>query len=397
MVTKSMSTKTTLYALGSNGSFQLGIGHANDVSSPQKCGFAADIGNETMDHVPLAVDDGERIRKIVAGGNHTLLLTTGRFAWATGSNEVGQCGWTAPGPDQVSADTVAGKWRRVQRNRPSQGEKCKFTDVAATWTASYFVVDDQIIYSCGRGEKGELGIGPGNNDGLTPTQCFDLRDFEPGVPRAKIETISGCMNHIVVLSSSGKLYGWGACRKGQLGENLKNEKVIWLPKMLGTGLQWKPRQVVTGREFTFVVGERFEEQCFLGDADRAGFGTPLVLEDEWQQDFEIYAGWTHIVVRVGDGSLRGFGRNPRGQLLERTLDDSTARFVMGSEHSLALTCSGTAIAWGWGEHGNCGSEVDEKKNVVGRYNTLFSTSQSARVAGVGAGCATSFFWVEGSS
>lgn len=392
-----MSTKTTLYALGSNGSFQLGIGHDDDVSSPQKCRFAADNGNELVDHVPLDVDDGERIRKIVAGGNHTLLLTTCGRVWTTGSNEVGQCGWTAPGQVQVSAGTVTGTWRRVQWNRPGQGEVCRFTDVAATWTASYFVVDGQILYSCGRGEKGELGIGLGHNDNLTPTQCFDLSDFESGVPYAKIETISSCMNHVVVLSSSGKLYGWGACRKGQLGENLKNEKVIWLPKSLDTGSQWKPRQVVTGREFTFVIGERFEEQCFLGDADRAGFGTPIVLEDEWQQDFEVHAGWTHIVVRVGDGNLREFGRNPRGQLLERTLGDSMARFVMGSEHSLAVTCSGTAIAWGWGEHGNCGSEVDEKKNVVGRYNTLFSTGQSARVSGVGAGCATSFFWVENSS
>lgn len=389
-----MTAKTTLYALGSNGSFQLGIGHDDDVSSPQRCVFNTRDVDVIVDHVPLDGGNDEQIRKVVAGGNHTLLLTTHGRVWAAGSNAVGQCGWSAPGVDQATRDRATGTWMLVDWSRQGQSEVSRFTDVAATWTASYFVVGGHIVYACGHGEKGELGIGQGNNDSPTPMQCLDLRELEPGVPHAEIETISGCMNHVVVLSSSGKLYGWGACRKGQLGEDVKSTKVIWSPKALDVGLQWRPRQVVTGREFTLVVGERLGEQCFLGDSARAGFITPIVLEDEPQQDFVVHAGWSHIVMSLGDGSIQEFGRNLRGQLLKRTPDQRLARFVMGSEHLLAATSSGAVIAWGWGEHGNCGSQVDEKKNVVGRYNTLFQSDHSIRVAGVGAGCATSFFWVK---
>ncbi|KAK5939468.1 alpha tubulin suppressor [Knufia obscura] len=391
-----MPTKTTLYALGSNGNSQLGVGHADDISSPQKCKFMTGNSNEVVDYVPLDFDANEQIKKIVAGGNHTLLLTTLGCVWATGSDVDGQCGLVGPRPQQVEGGggTFAGVWRRVQWRKEGQDEDSRFTDIAATWVASFFVVDGHVVYSCGRGEKGELGRGLDRSHGPLPMRCFDLRDFEAEVPEVKIVKISACMNHVVVLSSSGSLYGWGACRKGQLGENLNGEKVSWLPKQLDIHLDWMPRQVVTGREFTFVVGKRHEEQCFLGDAGRIKLEMPLKFETESQQDLEIHAGWTHIVVRVSDGSLRGSGHSQRGQLLEKQPQQQIANFAMGSEHSIAVTGDGAVIAWGWGEHGNCGAEVDEKKNVMGRHNTVFVPDRYERVAGVGAGCATSFFWVE---
>lgn len=389
MATKSAKqSKTTLYALGSNGNFQLGIGHDNDVASPQKCRFMTGSLDEVIDHVPLR--DGEQIRKIVAGGNHTLLLTTLGTVWATGRGEAGQCGWDESGSEQVTAGT----WRKVQWCGQGQSEAFAFTDVAATWNASYFVVDDHIICSCGQGDKGELGIGLRNSDNPLPTRCFDLRDFEADAPETKIESVSACMNHVVVLSSSRKLYGWGACRKGQLGAELKDKKVVWLPELLSIGLDWAPRQLATGREFTLLVGDRPEQQCFLGSASGLGFESPFRFEAGSPQSFEVHTGWTHVVVRSSDGRLWNFGRGTRGQLLENQPEQRIASLVMGSEHSLAVTDRGSVIAWGWGEHGNCGVEDDEKKNAKGGYNTLFMPKHDGRVTGIGAGCATSFFWIE---
>ena len=392
-----MDCTTTLYALGSNGSFQLGIGHEDDVSSPQKCRFMVNDENSSgsgiVEYIPL--DVGEQITKIVAGGNHTLLLTTHGHVWATGLNEDGQLGCT--GQEVGTENTAAagrGTWKRVQWHREGQSEAVKFTDVAATWMASFFVVNGHSVFSCGRGNKGELGLGVDRCNASTLTPCFDLHEFEPGVPEGRIMKVSGCVNHVVGLSSSGELYGWGACRKGQLGVELKDEKVVWIPQRLIVDLKWKPKQVATGREFTLVVGDTPAEQCFLGDAGRMGFETPVLCDADSKHDFEVYAGWTHVVLRKGDGSLCGFGRSQRGQLLVRQSQRRIASFVMGSEHSLAVIDDGSVIAWGWGEHGNCGAEVDERKNVKARYNTIFAASYGQRVAGVGAGCATSFFWIE---
>ena len=65
---------------------------------------------------------------------------------------------------------------------------------------------------------------------------------------------------------------------------------------------------------------------------------------------------------------------------------------MGSEHALALLDEGTVVAFGWGEHGNCGTEVDAQGNVKGRYNRIEmpEIGHEHEVVGIGAGCATSW-------
>src|SRR5271156_750619 len=77
-----------LFSLGSNGSGQLGIGHQEDVSSPQPCIF-----DEASSFQRLEPDD--EIVKVVAGGNHTLVLFASGAVFAAGSNEFGQCGLPA--------------------------------------------------------------------------------------------------------------------------------------------------------------------------------------------------------------------------------------------------------------------------------------------------------------
>lgn len=62
-----------LYAFGSNASGQLGIGSTEDASTPQVCRFPN--GSE-LPGVPV---------KIVAGGNHTLLLLDDGVVYCTGA------------------------------------------------------------------------------------------------------------------------------------------------------------------------------------------------------------------------------------------------------------------------------------------------------------------------
>ena len=61
----------------------------------------------------------------------------------------------------------------------------------------------------------------------------------------------------------------------------------------------------------------------------------------------------------------------------------------GSEHCLALTKTGKVLAWGWGEHGNCGKHTDSDGNVKERWNEI-DLPQSQKAIAVYAGCATSF-------
>ncbi|KAJ5805024.1 hypothetical protein N7474_010911 [Penicillium riverlandense] len=212
-----------LFALGSNGSGQLGIGHTEDVSSPTECLF------ETSERHQGPSDENDNITRIVAGGNHTLLLTAKGAVWAAGLNGDGRCGENitcihAQGQDlhrdgeknssstanekkiptaatkQAQAQERDGdeqedtllRFRRVCIHDPESGLTVEhFKHVAATWEGSLLVAsvpkiskqnpsfsaeqmnrrgDDQSvspeddeeedrIYVLGTGTKGELGIG----------------------------------------------------------------------------------------------------------------------------------------------------------------------------------------------------------------------------------------------
>ncbi len=102
-----------LFALGSNGSGQLGIGHKEDVSVPKQVLFPEDLSI-----LPT-------IRKIAAGGNHTLLLTEpGELFWS-GDSTTGACGKVTS--EQKAAEpqftgSMFPAWKRGFRGKIDSGD-----------------------------------------------------------------------------------------------------------------------------------------------------------------------------------------------------------------------------------------------------------------------------------
>lgn len=94
--------------------------------------------------------------------------------------------------------------------------------------------------------------------------------------------------------------------------------------------------------------------------------------------------------------LVAWGRNDRGQLDSSggATSETFEQIAVGSEHTLALTSPGRVLAWGWGEHGNCGPRVDENGNVSGEGRDIIPSliDASTPIVGIAAGCATSFMW-----
>ncbi|KAK5081670.1 alpha tubulin suppressor [Lithohypha guttulata] len=414
--------KTTLHALGSNGNYQLGFSHTQDTSTPTKCVFHDK--NITLNHVPLA--EHEEVKKIITGGNHTLLLTNLGRVWSAGLNDTGQRGLVAPEELGIqnglsagersdtafsSGDVGFGGWRllswtgaqHLQRDT-GRDHTAYVTDLAATWTASYLVLDNTSVYSCGSGQKGELGLGKDVVASTTPKRCFDLQDVEPG-ESTTVKQIAGCMSHAVVLSTSGKLYGWGASRKGQLGQVMRETKVSWTPRRVDLGLtdgeEWPVDQVCAGRDFTFVVGRRSQEQYFLGDASKLGIELPLPLTESTEKrehGVNIHAGWTSITVLSSNGTAQAFGKSPQGfvkNLVRARTLHNIASMAVGSEHCLAISDDGDVLASGWNEHGNCGDENDlDAVDNAQQANTIWHNKANHRTIGVAAGCATSFILTE---
>lgn len=437
-----------LFAFGSNGSGQLGIGHEEDVSTPTQCLFT-----------PSAKAEDENIKdeiiQIVAGGNHTLLLTRHGYVYAAGCNSDGRCG---PDLSLKGQASNTGQWeentssvhtfRRVLlTDSMTESLVSKFKCISATWEGSTLVSEtsdgttEERVYVLGSSPKGELGLG---STTTTVQAGSSIPSFPP--TGTQVSALASSMGHTVAVLSNGEVYGWGGARKGQLGEKSKSEKIIWAPAKIE--IPFPAKGAVCGREFTVIYGEKERGELFvLGDqANRWGIldvkDTASLQEKirerkrarEWSSrsngqeqeqgneddneasvdssrasagmwGFEdIGASWHGIYVQVrlasdarsaaDESVLIAWGRNDRGQLPPVDLP-SCEKIAVGSEHVLVLLRDGSVAAFGWGEHGNCGPETDHLGNVSGLHKVISvpDARDGGRVIGVGAGCATSWLIV----
>ncbi|CEJ81771.1 Putative RCC1 domain-containing protein [[Torrubiella] hemipterigena] len=354
-----------LFALGSNGSGQLGIGHKEDVSVPKPVSFH-----------PAPPE--EPVVKVAAGGNHTLLLTkSGKVYWS-GDAESGACG--------IGPLTDVPVFQQMKLVKDGEQEPTNISLIAATWEASFLVAKDASgknteLYSLGLGNKGELGLG--EFIVRTPS-ATRVKDFPP--PGAEILDIHACMGHVVVALDNGDAYGWGNCRKGQAGEP---GAVIHAPRKI-EGLDFPVKRVVCTKEATCFFGEQSTGSIKVLGSDKWDLITKAPsVAPSWA---DVSASWGNIYILTADKTLVSWGRDDHGQLPPPNLP-VVAAMAIGSEHVVVRTEDGNVLAWGWGEHGNCGPKV-ENNDVKGRWNIIASSKYipaESQIASIGAGCATS--WV----
>ncbi|OBT62650.1 hypothetical protein VE03_07518 [Pseudogymnoascus sp. 23342-1-I1] len=374
-----------IYAIGSNGSGQLGIGHKEDVSVPKEVLFPF-----FPSFSPSTNPGPVTIR---AGGNHTLLLTSTGQLLSAGDASQGARGLDSSPPSQAT------HFSPVIFTPPSTSNSANtdaaspapltITHCAATWESSTVVAADasgraRDIYTFGTGHKGELGLGPLLFRSARPQL---LADFPP--PDREVVDLAACVGHVVVVLDNGDVYGWGNGRKGQLGEPAG---VVHSPRRI-EGVPFPVSRAVCGREFTYLLGAKgVGESLFLG-AEKWDVKPPAEADITGWVD--VGAGWGNIVVLKGDGSVLSWGRNDHGQCAPEGLP-AVERIAVGSEHTVALTREGDVLAWGWGEHGNCGpakeGDVRVATNVVASARYL---PKGSGIAAIGGGCATSWVCVVG--
>ncbi|KAH8894898.1 RCC1/BLIP-II [Thozetella sp. PMI_491] len=355
-----------LFALGSNGSGQLGIGHKEDVSVPKQVLLPEELDQPT-------------IKKVAAGGNHTLLLTEdGELFWS-GDAATGACGKVTP--EQLASQP---QFHRVDFSALNVPFRVGL--VAATWEATVITRlnaegQNTEVYSFGVGMKGELG--QGELIIRTPAPSL-IRDFPP--PGTEIIDLVACMGHVLAVLNSGEVYGWGNGRKGQLGSA---EGVVHAPRKI-EGVGFKVVRAACGREFTCLFGDSESGEIMVLGSDKWDVRSNAPSTAAGWKD--IGASWGNVYVLKKDGKLLGWGRNDHGQLVPEHLPHAIG-MAIGSEHALAQTEDGDVLAWGWGEHGNCGptnlsEDTKQKGNIVASTKYI---PQGSKITSIGAGCATS--WV----
>ncbi|KAF3770264.1 RCC1/BLIP-II [Cryphonectria parasitica EP155] len=365
-----------LYALGSNGSGQLGIDHDQDVSIPRQVIFRP--GSE-----PTAP-----VVQVAAGGNHTLLLSESGNLYCAGDFSTGACGPLTQEQKDAAPKFIA---REVVLHAGAEsGSAAPVKFIAATWESSVIVQSDAqgrttVVSTFGAGQKGELG--QGQFVIRTPT-VSRIKSFPP--PGTQVVGLSACMGHVVALLSNGEVWGWGNGRKGQLGTGV--DGVVHEPKRV-EGIGFQAVRAVCGREFTALFGGPDSGEVLVLGSDKAGVKSSAPEQAVGWRD--VGASWGGVYILRGDGTLLSWGKDDHGQLAPAGLPELD-KIAIGSEHVVAVTADGDVLSWGWGEHGNCGPRV-ENNDVKGRWNTIASKKYippGSEIAAVGAGCATSWVSIE---
>ena len=375
-----------LFALGSNGSGQLGIGHKEDVSVPKQVLLPSDLPDSTT------------ITKVVAGGNHTILLTSDHTLLWSGDASTGACGNSIPTPQDPSSQLPP-------QFRPVHGlpEGFQVGLAAATWEATIITQLDPstntntAVYTFGAGLKGELGQGSFIFRTPTPSR---IPDFPP--EGTHIVHLAASMNHVVAVLSNGEAWGWGNGRKGQLGPQGTEAGVVYSPQKI-QGIDFSVAGAVCGREFTclFSKPESGKFVVLGSEKSEAVSKAPALDSATFRNWRQVGAGWRSVFVLGDDGTVFPWGRDDHGQISQTEHlkgDGKLKQIAVGSEHVLALSEKGDVVAWGWGEHGNCGPiDQEAEKQKKGQKNIVASSKfipPGAKITLIAAGCATSWVGID---
>ncbi|KAL9181896.1 hypothetical protein ACHAXT_012239 [Thalassiosira profunda] len=222
------------------------------------------------------------------------------------------------------------------------------------------------VYSWGRGEDGQLGIGD-TSDQDEPTYVDSLR----GVGVKQIACGSG---HTVVLTGEGEVYTWGRGDDGRLGHGDNGWKYV--PRLTHSLTGQVVTHVTCGSYHTAAVSSNGDLFTWgggmygkLGHGNESGHSTPRRVEAlVGLAVVDIACGSRHTAVVTSKGCLYTWGDKENGvaghgdteghqytpKLLERLSGKKVVQLSACGFHTGCLTDMGEVYTWGEGKFGRLG-------------------------------------------
>lgn len=256
----------TLWAWGSNGWGELGVGAGVPTAAPRQVGTRAD----------WAV--------VAPGYQHTLGLRTNRSLWAWGDNEYFALG-TGPSP---------GPEPEVQHTPVKVGTDLDWASVSAGLFHSVGVRTDGTLWGWGFNDPGSFG---------DPSGRWSNVPYRVGADTDWATVSSGATSHTVALKTDGSLW-----------------MLTDLPVQLGAGSRWVA--VDAGRLFDVAIRNDGTLWSFGPSAPLTQVGTRA----GW---VKASAGSGHALALRADGSLWAWGENEHGQLGDGTTTDRPTPVQVG--------------------------------------------------------------------
>ena len=346
------------YAWGRNSSGQLGDGTTVNKSSPVT--VIGGITNWSQISTGIFTSGGYAAP---GGTYHSLGSTTDGIAYAWGNNSSGQLG------DGTT----------VNRSSPVTviGGITNWSQTSAGSSFNLGITTDGIAYAWGRNVDGGLGDGTTINRSSPVTVIGGITNWSQ---------VSAGYDHSLGLTDTGVAYAWGGNNQGSLGNGEGGYGTYRSsPVTVAGGLTWS--QVSAGGDFCLGVttdgiayawGDNYDGT--LGNGEE-GFGThqssPVTVIGGITNWSQVSAGSFHSLGVTDDGiayawgfSNNGLLGNGTGYSFESQSSPVTviggitnwSQVSAGDDHSLGLTDTGVAYAWGGNNQGSLGDDTTANRS-----------------------------------
>lgn len=253
-------------------------------------------------------------------------------------------------------------------------------DIYAGNGTSFIVTRIGNLYAFGNNRYGILGTGDEVSIQI-PKQCLSLN-------KVRVARICCGSYHAIATSDDGILYSWGRNQVGQLGLGFESEMELQPAQVVG--LDWSkenPTAIDCGHEFTLMLltkltnkGEVKRLVYGWGDHSRGQLGSGdeetrcKPQENRWMTKLcikygfyptAITCGSHHVLVLSSTGQVISWGAGEYGQLGHgsmwdmaepRVINDlkGVSQIAAGARHSVALVPKVGVMSWGYNGYGELG-------------------------------------------
>jgi RHS repeat-associated protein len=349
--------------------------------------FGGPLGNGSTTNstvpVPVSLPAGTTITAVAAGVNFSLAVTSTGSVLAWGMNNYGQLGNGTMTDSAVPLPVSLPNGTTVTAVAASDG-----FGLALTTTGT--------VLSWGFDHHGELGNGTANMSGCYCSTTPVVVSLPGGTI---VTTLATGENHTLAITSTGSLLAWGLNNNGQLGNGGQADSAVPVPVSLpgGTTVTAVAGAVghslaVTSTGSLLAWGWNSSGQLGNGSTIDSALPVPISLPGG-PTITAVSAGTYHSFAVTSTGSTFAWGRNEYGVLGNGTMIDSTVPVAVslpngtavtavfaGYYHALALTSTGSVLAWGLNNSGQLGTGTmtDSALPVV---SLPFGTHTTAIAAG----------------
>lgn len=274
-----LSESGYVWAWGDNENRQLGVGKSpSELSSTQ---------------VPVRVNDLENIQRIFAGYSTAFAIDINGKLYGWGANSKNQLGLNAP-------------WNRSTPALMSlNGQQVVTIDSGQNHTAA--LMTDGSVYTFGDNNYGQLGDG-------TATDASVPQKLTPTIPKAL--SVHCGRYSTYVLTTEGKVYSFGRNNRGQLGlghtRNVNTPTLIpGLTDIVRLNVRAEHVVAVDGTGKLYVFGRNSEHQLGLGHSN---YVTLPIHNDKLTGISHMDTTYTNTYVAKNNGDVLSMGGNTNHEL-----------------------------------------------------------------------------------